>query len=107
MRPSCATLLILLLLAPIPGTFALQGPAVLSTPRQGRYEADSAQPTAFMRGVQRELKRAGYDPGIQDGMIGPATRDALRRFQEDQGLPVTGEPDVPTLTRLLQHSLRR
>jgi peptidoglycan hydrolase-like protein with peptidoglycan-binding domain len=74
--------------------------------REGR-ETSPAQGDDFLKGVQRELKRAGYDPGAQDGKMGPATRYALKRFQRDQGLPVTGEPDVPTLTKLLEHSLRR
>ena len=40
--------------------------------------------------VQRHLADLGYDPGALDGLIGPATRDAIRRFQADHGLPETG-----------------
>jgi peptidoglycan hydrolase-like protein with peptidoglycan-binding domain len=59
----------------------------------------------FIKSLQRELKRAGYDPGVADGKMGPSTRAALRRFQEAHGLSLTGEPDIPTLTTLLGQGL--
>jgi peptidoglycan hydrolase-like protein with peptidoglycan-binding domain len=61
----------------------------------------------FIQSLQRELKRAGYDPGDPDGKMGPSTQQALRRFQEAHGLSPTGKPDIPTLTRLLGQSLRQ
>lgn len=61
----------------------------------------------FIKSLQRELKRAGYDPGAADGKMGPTTQRALRRFQEAQGLSPTGDPDIPTLTRLLGNDLLR
>jgi membrane-bound lytic murein transglycosylase B len=59
----------------------------------------------YIKSLQHELKRAGYDPGMTDGKMGPATRQALRRFQEAHGLAPTGDPDIPTLTKLLGKSL--
>jgi membrane-bound lytic murein transglycosylase B len=59
----------------------------------------------YVKSLQRELRRAGYDPGVTDGKMGPATRQALRRFQEAHGLAPTGDPDVPTLTKLLEKGL--
>jgi Putative peptidoglycan binding domain len=59
----------------------------------------------FIKSLQRELKRAGYDPGVMDGKLGPSTRGALRRFQEAHGLSPTGDPDIPTLTKLLDEGL--
>jgi localization factor PodJL len=59
----------------------------------------------FIKSLQRELKRAGYDPGVADGRMGPSARRALKRFQEAHGLPPTGDPDIPTLTKLLGQSL--
>jgi peptidoglycan hydrolase-like protein with peptidoglycan-binding domain len=61
----------------------------------------------FIMSLQRELKRAGYDPGAADGKMGPMTRGALRRFQQAQGLSPTGDADIPTLTRLLGKDLER
>lgn len=40
--------------------------------------------------VQRGLTAYGYDVGVIDGIVGPATRSALERFQADYALPVTG-----------------
>lgn len=40
--------------------------------------------------VQGALAREGYYDGAIDGMLGPATRNALRRYQRDHGLDVTG-----------------
>jgi peptidoglycan lytic transglycosylase B len=58
----------------------------------------------FIKSLQQELKRAGYDPGLTDGKMGPATRSAIRRFQAANNLPPTGDPDIPTLTKLLSQS---
>lgn len=40
--------------------------------------------------VQGALSRAAYGQITPDGVIGPQTRDAIRRFQADHGLPLTG-----------------
>ena len=40
--------------------------------------------------VQSALAREGYYDGAIDGRLGPATEKALRRYQRDHGLPVTG-----------------
>jgi membrane-bound lytic murein transglycosylase B len=70
-------------------------------------DSSSAQmlSSGYIKSLQRELKRAGYDPGVMDGKMGPATRQALRRFQEAHGLAPTGDPDIPTLTKLLGKDL--
>ena len=41
--------------------------------------------------LQRALRRLGYDPGPTDGIPGARTRAAIRAFQADSGLPVTGQ----------------
>ena len=43
--------------------------------------------------AQEQLKAAGFDPGYIDGVLGAQTRDALRRYQASQGLPVTSQLD--------------
>jgi peptidoglycan hydrolase-like protein with peptidoglycan-binding domain len=40
--------------------------------------------------VQSALAREGYYDGAIDGHLGPATRNALRRYQQDHGLEATG-----------------
>src|SRR6185312_3862010 len=41
--------------------------------------------------IQQELARRGYNPGRIDGAMGAQTQAAIRDFQEDNGLPITGE----------------
>jgi len=43
--------------------------------------------------VQTGLAKRGYYAGAIDGLIGPETRKAVRRFQADAKLPVTGSVD--------------
>lgn len=51
--------------------------------------------------VQKKLKELGYDPGAPDGIWGKKTTNALKRFQEDSGLPVTGRLDEKTREKLI------
>jgi hypothetical protein len=51
-------------------------------------------------GAQARLANLGYDTGDVDGKLGPVTAAALREFQEDHGLEVTGALDAPTRERL-------
>jgi hypothetical protein len=55
--------------------------------------------------AQERLKAAGYDPGPIDGVLGPQTRAALRRYQASQGLPTTGALDEATRQVLLPTDL--
>lgn len=45
--------------------------------------------------VQMALLAAGYDVGSTgaDGKLGPKTAAAIKKYQKDQGLPVTGKVD--------------
>jgi peptidoglycan hydrolase-like protein with peptidoglycan-binding domain len=43
--------------------------------------------------VQRRLQMAGVNPGALDGIWGPNTQNAVRAFQQQAGLPVTGVAD--------------
>lgn len=66
----------------------------------------SAATIIFVRGnslvanVQRELRRDGYYRGGIDGAIGPESRAAIRAYQVDHGLPVTGRIDYSLLRSL-------
>jgi peptidoglycan hydrolase-like protein with peptidoglycan-binding domain len=46
--------------------------------------------------IQHRLVDLDYDVGEVDGLLGPRTRAALRAFQADRRLPVTGLPDGNT-----------
>jgi peptidoglycan hydrolase-like protein with peptidoglycan-binding domain len=55
---------------------------------------------AYVRGIQEELAGHGYRPGPADGKPGPRTRSAVRAYQRDAGLPVTGAPSKELLDHL-------
>jgi peptidoglycan hydrolase-like protein with peptidoglycan-binding domain len=61
--------------------------------------ADTGQ-TAQTKEAQAALNAAGYNTGSPDGVAGPRTVEALRRFQTDKQLPVTGTFDETTLAAL-------
>ncbi|MGD8766056.1 MAG: peptidoglycan-binding domain-containing protein, partial [Desulfobacteraceae bacterium] len=56
--------------------------------------ADSNDQTVYQ--AQEKLKDLGYDPGRPDGILGKKTKAAIRHFQQDNGLPVTGKIDEQT-----------
>ena len=43
--------------------------------------------------IQQGLRNEGFDPGAPDGLFGPRTRDAIRRWQESRGASPTGHLD--------------
>ncbi|MDP2819400.1 MAG: lytic murein transglycosylase [Polaromonas sp.] len=50
--------------------------------------------------LQTALNSRGFDSGTPDGMVGPATRTAVRRYQRSVGLPADGYPTLELLQRL-------
>jgi peptidoglycan hydrolase-like protein with peptidoglycan-binding domain len=50
--------------------------------------------------VQRKLKKLGYYNGTVDGEIGPRSRAAIRAYQEENGLEITGQIDRALLGSL-------
>ena len=50
--------------------------------------------------MQQRLTRAGYDTQGVDGIIGPNTISAIRRFQQSHGLVPDGYPSFDILKRL-------
>ena len=57
--------------------------------------------------IQSELKARGYFEGAADGEVGPATSAAIRAFQRDAGLPVTGEANPETLAAVRASDVTR
>ena len=43
--------------------------------------------------IQQGLRNEGVDAGAPDGLFGPRTRDAIRRWQQARGVPATGYLD--------------
>ena len=50
--------------------------------------------------LQTALNQRGFDSGTPDGVMGPATRGAIRGYQRSVGLPADGYPTVDLLERL-------
>ncbi|MFI4928944.1 MAG: lytic murein transglycosylase [Burkholderiales bacterium] len=50
--------------------------------------------------LQTALNEHGFASGTPDGLAGPATREALRRYQRSLGLPADGYPTLELLQRL-------
>jgi peptidoglycan hydrolase-like protein with peptidoglycan-binding domain len=59
---------------------------------------DASDP--FVMEVQSELARRGLYTGAIDGMTGEKTEAAIRRYEADAGLPVTGEASPKLFRRL-------
>jgi photosystem II stability/assembly factor-like uncharacterized protein len=73
--------------------------AVKSTAPAPRRRPASQPDDAILR-AQEALNAAGYHLGEPDGKSGPATTAALKKFQGDRHLPVTGKLDAITLGAL-------
>jgi membrane-bound lytic murein transglycosylase B len=76
----------------------IAGAGTLAAPLPER----SLPPVAEVLRLQQRLAELGFEPGEPDGLFGPATRRALREFQNDQGMVADGFPDAATIQALLQ-----
>ena len=50
--------------------------------------------------AQKKLNSLGDDAGPVDGKLGAKTQAALRKYQQDENLPVTGRLDQKTMAKL-------
>jgi lipid-binding SYLF domain-containing protein len=85
-------------------------PATKIAKKSGHHEAaaeNTSTPTRKMsmpndnvKKAQEKLRDKGYDPGPADGVLGPQTKSALRKYQESENLPVTGRLDAETAAKL-------
>jgi peptidoglycan hydrolase-like protein with peptidoglycan-binding domain len=65
-------------------------PAAKADPERDRY----------LR-VQAALNQIGYGPVPASGSEDPETTNAIRRFELDNGLPITGRPGKRVIDRLI------
>jgi Putative peptidoglycan binding domain len=63
----------------------------------GNADMDPGQVVA---NVQSTLQAQGYYTGEVDGILGPLTRAAIAKYQQDHGLVITSAIDEPTLASL-------
>jgi peptidoglycan hydrolase-like protein with peptidoglycan-binding domain len=59
------------------------------------------------KSVQQALRKAGYDPGKMDGMMGRGTRDAIIAFQKNKGLDPDGHLGLKTMKALVPYAPSR
>jgi len=76
--------------APYYGYYERPTPRVYNAERYDSLQMD----------VQLALTRRGYYRGVIDGDIGPASRAAIRAYQREHQLPVTGRIDDPLVRAL-------
>ena len=92
--------------APIPAVVrqaasADQVAAAVARAEELEREQKAATLGRKMREVQVALNQIGYGPLSVDGQPSRPTGDAIRRFQLDNGLPVTGELNEKVVQRLV------
>lgn len=81
-------------------------PYYYSRPEVRYYATRTLVPREYYRSysvelsVQRELANRGYYHGYIDGAIGPQSRSAIARYQQDHGLYVTGTINSSLLSSL-------
>lgn len=83
---------------PIADMIRLGGPVPTPPANVGRQD-----PGDTVLAGQRALARLGYSVKV-DGMMGPGTRQAIERFEQDRRLPVTGEFSGRTVRELAAQS---
>ncbi len=81
-----------------PRAVVYAAPRPVYVDRRPVYVERGARSTA--EEVQRELAKRGYYGGVIDGQVGGRTRAAIRAYQVDRGLPVTGRVDGNLLRSL-------
>jgi peptidoglycan hydrolase-like protein with peptidoglycan-binding domain len=54
----------------------------------------------IIRAAQTKLNDEGYKTGTPDGRLGAKTRAAIRKYQQDKNLKVSGQLDESTLSHL-------
>lgn len=55
--------------------------------------------------LQQRLNEKGFDSGAVDGVPGPATRQAIRRFQQTRGMIADGYPSPDVIAELAPETL--
>lgn len=90
-----------LVLAATTMTAALEPNKLARSPNPSQA-ATTAASQAAIRDVQQALKDKGFYKGGVDGLFGPGTARAIEAYQRAEGLTVSGQPDAPTMAKLLR-----
>ena len=85
------------------GALVVIGPGMTGRTHAGdrrRRQEDVTKRQRLIRRVQQLLRSRGYEPGPVDGLWGPRTASALRKFQLDNQLHPDGVLGPQTLNKL-------
>ena len=63
-------------------------------------KADVGVGTMTATAIQQKLIDLGYLKGKADGKLGKNSVDALKKFQQENGIPANGKPDTETIRQL-------
>lgn len=75
----------------IAGAGGLQNPPPTDTPNLSRADIEA---------LQAALATEGFDPGKPDGILGPATRSAIRQFQASNNMIADGYPSADVFSTM-------
>jgi len=70
----------------------------ISSAPSSHYDAET------VRNIQAGLQSRGYQVGAADGRLGRKTEAAIRRYQQENGLPVDGQPSAALLDSIQSHA---
>jgi peptidoglycan hydrolase-like protein with peptidoglycan-binding domain len=68
--------------------------------QQGQQVSPDQLSSDQVRELQQSLQAQGVSPGPIDGIMGPMTEQAIREFQQEQGIAATGQLNEQTLEAL-------
>lgn len=85
---------------PATGRRRAAGNRASSSSRSNAASAAATRSNDMTKRAQQALIAAGYDPGPADGAAGTQTVTAIRKFQADKSIPVSGKLDDATLSAL-------
>src|SRR5689334_599203 len=81
-------------------SMAMTAPAPVVPAAAVQVAASSYDLAYSVRNVQQLLNQLGYDAGTPDGSMGFKTHTAIRAFQKDANLPISGEVSPALFQRL-------
>lgn len=87
---------------PFSATEALVRPLGEHTGEMYCFKIGFLDPIGRLSGVQARLHNLGYNPGPIDNIMGPRTERAIKIFQKEHDIEITGEPDDATRDALVQ-----
>ena len=75
-------------------------PELLAHLRQSDIRYGDDADTELALEIEQQLQQHGYAVGAVDGVVDAGTREAIRAYQADAGLAITGNADDPLLAHL-------